>query len=47
MIIQHFGFASVVERQTALGRAFIFTAAMVALMYLEAGPRSSFIYFQF
>ena len=45
-MIQHLGVHPVIEGRLRRGRA-LFYGAMAALMYLEAGPETSFIYFQF
>ena len=47
VMIQHLGFRALFEGRLRCGGAVISTASMAALMYLEAGPETSFIYFQF
>jgi alginate O-acetyltransferase complex protein AlgI len=46
VLIQHLSFGAVVERRLRVAEPFLY-GAMAALMYLEAGPETSFIYFQF
>ena len=46
VIIQHFVSGSIFERRLRGMEPFLY-GAMAALMYLEAGPDTSFIYFQF
>jgi alginate O-acetyltransferase complex protein AlgI len=44
--IQHLGFHSLFEGRFRRAEPYLY-GAMAALMYLEAGPETSFIYFQF
>jgi alginate O-acetyltransferase complex protein AlgI len=46
VMIQHLSFGALVERRLRAVEPFLY-GAMVALMYLEAGPETAFIYFQF
>ena len=46
VIIQHFASGSPFERKLRRVEPYLYVS-MVALMYLEAGPETSFIYFQF
>ena len=45
-MIQHLGFHSLFEGRFRRAEPYLY-GAMAALMYLEAGPETSFIYFQF
>src|SRR5882757_4281667 len=47
VIIQHFVSSSLFERSSWRGAEPYLYGSMAALMYLEAGPETSFIYFQF
>jgi alginate O-acetyltransferase complex protein AlgI len=47
VIIQHFVSSSLFERSSWRGVEPYLYGSMAALMYLEAGPETSFIYFQF
>ncbi len=47
VIVQHFVSRSLFERPSWRGAEPYLYGSMVALMYLEAGPETSFIYFQF
>jgi alginate O-acetyltransferase complex protein AlgI len=47
VIIQHFVSSSLFERSWWRGAEPYLYGSMAALMYLEAGPETSFIYFQF
>jgi alginate O-acetyltransferase complex protein AlgI len=46
VIIQHFVSGSMFERTLRRAEPYLY-GSMAALMYLEAGPETSFIYFQF
>jgi alginate O-acetyltransferase complex protein AlgI len=46
VMIQHFGFGSLLEGRLRRAEPYLY-GSMAALMYLEAGPDTSFIYFQF
>jgi alginate O-acetyltransferase complex protein AlgI len=46
VMIQHLSFGALVERRLRVAEPFLY-GLMAALMYLEAGPETSFIYFQF
>jgi alginate O-acetyltransferase complex protein AlgI len=46
VILQHLGFASLVGRRLRVVEPYLY-GAMAALAYLEAGPETAFIYFQF
>ncbi len=46
VMIQHLGAGALVERKIRWAEPYLY-GAMAALMYLEAGPETSFIYFQF
>ena len=46
VMIQHLGFSSLFEGRLRWAEPYLY-GSMAALMYLEAGPETSFIYFQF
>lgn len=46
VMIQHLGFRSLFESRLRWAEPYLY-GSMAALMYLEAGPETSFIYFQF
>jgi alginate O-acetyltransferase complex protein AlgI len=46
VIIQHLGFRPLSEGRLRRAEPYLY-GSMAALMYLEAGPETSFIYFQF
>ena len=46
VILQHLGFANLVEQRLRAVEPYLY-GAMAALAYLEAGPQTAFIYFQF
>ena len=46
VIIQHLGFRPLFEGRLRSAEPYLY-GSMAALMYLEAGPETSFIYFQF
>jgi alginate O-acetyltransferase complex protein AlgI len=46
VLIQHLGFGTLVERRFSAREPYLY-GLMVALCYLEAGPETAFIYFQF
>jgi alginate O-acetyltransferase complex protein AlgI len=46
VIIQHFAPRSLFEGRLRAAEPYLY-GSMIALMYLEAGPETSFIYFQF
>jgi alginate O-acetyltransferase complex protein AlgI len=45
-MLQHFGFRALVEGRLRRAEPYLY-GSMAALTYLEAGPETSFIYFQF
>jgi alginate O-acetyltransferase complex protein AlgI len=46
VMIQHFGLGTLFERRLRWAEPYLY-GSMAALMYLEAGPETSVIYFQF
>jgi alginate O-acetyltransferase complex protein AlgI len=46
VMLQHLGVGQLIERKIRWAEPYLY-GSMAALMYLEAGPETSFIYFQF